>query len=470
VGLVLIGLTSQLLYIRFFLKPYPLLTYYAVPLLEMGKITGHSFAGAFDFATAFFLLFVLCYMGYVLCRGESSPYLLLVVFLFAFLCGLTLLFVYPITAADIFDYILQGRVMAYHGANPYLYTPLDFRNDPLLRYSAWPWITSPYGPIWSYISSGITRLAGSSLLANLVLFKGLALLIHLINAGLIYRILARWRSSYVLAGTLLYAWNPLVLFESAANGHNDAMMMFFVLLAIDLYLRRRFALAVPAAACSCLVKLPTIILVPLFLVGGWRALSGPRSRSRFLIVSGLLTVGLVALVYAPLWEGVASLSWLERSNMFSTSFAAVAALTLRGWLDKEVAESLARYGVLLLFGLFYVWQIIRLRSEARPFLFALYWTVFVFLSVAVLWFQPWYLMWLVALGAILPSAAIANLTTLFSYTVTWNYLVYIFFLLWYLPIMISANTLVVSLISVLLIFVPPLAYAAYVIRKRALST
>lgn len=87
--------------------------------------------------------------------------------------------------------------------------------------------------------------------------------------------------------------------------------------------------------------------------------------------------------------------------------------------------------------------------------------MFAFLSVAVLWFQPWYLVWLVALGAILPSLAIADLTTLFSYTATWNYLVYIFFLFWDFPQMISGITPVLNVIFVLLIFVAPLAYAVY---------
>jgi hypothetical protein len=87
--------------------------------------------------------------------------------------------------------------------------------------------------------------------------------------------------------------------------------------------------------------------------------------------------------------------------------------------------------------------------------------VFAFLSVAVLWFEPWYLEWLAALGAILPSLAIADLTTLFSYTATWNYLVYIFFLFWHFPQMISGNTPVLNVIFVLLMFVAPLAYAVY---------
>ena len=87
--------------------------------------------------------------------------------------------------------------------------------------------------------------------------------------------------------------------------------------------------------------------------------------------------------------------------------------------------------------------------------------MFAFLRVDVLWFQPWYLVWVAALGAVLPSLAMADLTTLFSYTATWHYLVYIFFLFWDFPQMISGITPVLNVIFVLLIFVAPLAYAVY---------
>ena len=84
-----------------------------------------------------------------------------------------------------------------------------------------------------------------------------------------------------------------------------------------------------------------------------------------------------------------------------------------------------------------------------------------FLSVAVLWFQPWYLVWLAALGAILSSLATGNLTMLFPYAASRNYLVHMFFWRWYSPLRISGDTLMLNVIFVLLIFVARLAYAVY---------
>jgi len=466
-----LGLASQFLYLEFFLKPYPLLNLYDVPLLDLGKATHYSRAAGREFAVVFLLLFALSYVAYLLCRGKSSSSGLLVVLLFAFLCGLTLLLVYPITAADVFEYIAYARILIHHGANPHMFRPADFYEDPLMWYSAWPHITSPYGPLSTYLSGVLGLLSGSSLITYLLLFKGLALAVHLLNSGLIYASLARWRPTYALAGTALYAWNPLVLYESAAGGHNDGLVMFFVLVGVYLFARGRFALAVPVAALSCVIKMPMAVVVPLFVVGGWRALSGKQNRAWVMASSVAVTVALVLLLHAPLWEGLDSLGWLAREDLFTSSFAAVAVLALRQLVeDVELVRGLVRYAVLGLFGLFYVWQLVRVRGDTRHFVEDLYWTVFALLSIAVLWFQPWYVVWLVALGALVPSLAIGRLTTLFSYTATWNYLVFVFLLAWYYPLMTTGHWLVANLVSVLLVLAPPIAYAAYLLgRGRSLD-
>ena len=88
--LIILGLLSQLLYLRYFLRPYPLLRLHAVPLLDLGKVTSYSHDAARDFVLVFLLLFALSYVAYVLCRGRSSWLGLLLVLLFAFLCGLAL--------------------------------------------------------------------------------------------------------------------------------------------------------------------------------------------------------------------------------------------------------------------------------------------------------------------------------------------------------------------------------------------
>ena len=118
---------------------------------------------------------------------------------------------------------------------------------------------------------------------------------------------------------------------------------------------------------------------------------------------------------------------------------------------RKVVGDLVRWGVLTLFGGFYVWQLGRVGSSTRSFLSSLYWTMFVFLSFAVLWFQPWYVVSLAALGAILLTRGIAEMTLLFSYSVTWAYMVYTFFFVWFFPIMMAGNSLGMNATAVLLL-------------------
>ena len=67
-------------------------------------------------------------------------------------------------------------------------------------------------------------------------FRTVAFASHLANIWLVGRTLKTLGRSprTVTTGMLLYAWNPLVLFESCVGAHNDTFMLFLVLLGIYL--------------------------------------------------------------------------------------------------------------------------------------------------------------------------------------------------------------------------------------------
>jgi len=68
------------------------------------------------------------------------------------------------------------------------------------------------------------------------------------------------------AAVLCFGWNPLVLWETAGNGHNDSLMMMFALLAILCLLSEVWPLAFTFLACSVLVKYVSLVLLPVFIV------------------------------------------------------------------------------------------------------------------------------------------------------------------------------------------------------------
>ncbi len=95
-----------------------------------------------------------------------------------------------------------------------------------------------YGPSWLAIASLLVSAGRHNPLLVILLFRGLALFAHLANTGLIWAILTITAPAQRLPGSLLYAWNPLVLLELAGNGHYDGLVICLLLLAIWLYVWR----------------------------------------------------------------------------------------------------------------------------------------------------------------------------------------------------------------------------------------
>jgi hypothetical protein len=97
-------------------------------------------------------------------------------------------------------------------------------------------------------------------------------------------------------------------------------------------------------------------------------------------------------------------------------------------------------------------------------LVAFYEIVFFYLAFASLWFQPWYLLWLVALTAPLARYTNATRTILFCIGGVANYFVWDYFWLWNGTDI--RNTQVMSAIA---IYSLPLYYTLYVVVKSFLE-
>jgi Gpi18-like mannosyltransferase len=171
--------------------------------------------------------------------------------------------------------------------------PTAAGNLTLGRYATFRREPSPYGPLWAWIGAAVVGTLGTgSLVANLLAFKVLAVLAYTLQAALIYLILCRRKPALANVGLLAFAWNPLVLYEFVANGHNDAVMMAFVLLGVFFWDRGRIYLMVAALTAALLIKIPVAFLLPLFLVAAAR----PRSPGRPCRIKGAKRRILLCLV------------------------------------------------------------------------------------------------------------------------------------------------------------------------------
>ena len=323
---------------------------------------------------AWAILFASYYLAFRLCPSGttiSAAYrrtTLAIIFLGAAVFSTALLFMYPVTAADLFDQIFRGRITTHYSANTFLMTPSAFDGDPFLPYVAWSGEGSPYGPIWELLAAIPSKLAGDSLWNNIIYFKLLVIFFFGASSFLIYKILRTLRAEWALRGALFFAWNPLVLFEVAGNGHNDAVLVTFVLAAMYFLVRGLRAGVLPALMAGVLTKFIPALVVPMALAALWqdrmpvravkgRAISngnrptevgrssGPDphvtstiERRRVLItlgVGGALSLALAVVAYLPFWQGTQTLGVLNRGALFTGSLPTLSYLLLREQFAHE---------------------------------------------------------------------------------------------------------------------------------------
>ncbi len=133
---------------------------------------------------------------------------------------------------DIFDYILRARVFTVYGQNPFVQTASAFQSDPFFRYGWWTDFPSPYGPLWELTAGLGVRLAGNGVLANIFAFKMISTCFLFATAGVIALTLERLTPERAVSGTLLFLWNPVLLYEAIGNAHNDITMLLWVAASI----------------------------------------------------------------------------------------------------------------------------------------------------------------------------------------------------------------------------------------------
>ena len=471
--LIGLGALSAAVYAWAFPYRFPLVYLYDTPFIDLGKLTRHTHAGALNFALSILVLFLLYWVAYgktgfsLSCKTGLSLFYVMAGFAVLFFVILAL--AYPIGAGDVFDYMLGGRILTYYRVNPYTHSGADFLpGDPFAPYAPYYRHPSYYGPLWTLFAAGTNLLAGTgNLLANLWAFKALAMVFYLADIGLIYLIVRRLRPERALDAAFLFAWNPLVLFETAVNAHNDVVMMAFVLLAVYLFQRRRYHSMIAAVVASALIKVASAFLVPVFVLAALWALPSWRKRIAFLISGGAVAAGLVVLFYLPFWEGSRILTVGRRFGMFTSSFPTLLMLLLSFRLPQGLAQQIASSLASAVFAMFYVWQLPKLRGNVESLIHTSYTLTLFFLLFICLWFQPWYIIWVIALAALLSQTDAVRQSVLFTYGGPWAYVVYHFVWFWYVPIMNWGNTLGVHATAVVAIFIWPLGYGVYRLVKRS---
>jgi alpha-1,6-mannosyltransferase len=389
IGFALLGVASLVAYAAMWLEPLWLGRFepFEREALAIGPILGLNTLGAVHYALAAALPMALYVTALLLLPVVPRRMAWRIAIAVAVAAPLLLLYTYPALAADAFDYLMTGRVLSEYGQNPYTYPPAAFESDPYYPPAAWKGLVSVYGPLWVLIAAAVTETAGSDTLAALLAVKALSVIAHWATAGVVFLVARRLAPERALFAFVAYAWNPLALLHFAVDGHNDSMLLLFVMVAVYLALDRKWMAALPALTLAVLVKFVPAVLLPLFL---WQARHDRRQMASGLAASAAVTVALAA----PLWAGIDTFDGVRAQASFSSSsLGALAAF----YLDRDHLRVMA----VALFGAGYAVVLWRRPDVVR----GSYWVLLLYLLVLSFWTKPWYFTWVIALGAAIGGAA-----------------------------------------------------------------
>jgi hypothetical protein len=363
--------------------------------------------------SSFLILYAIAFAAYAIAarvvlrsRVEDArvPLAVLAVSLLAHAC---LISARPDLSTDIYRYAWEGRVVA-NGANPFSSVPEDtvfvrmrdadydrvvYRNQPAI-----------YPPL----AQGAFALA-ARLHPGPTALKVLFCACNLGTVLVLFRLLRR--RGHNAAHALLFAWNPLVIVETAHSGHVDAMAVFFLVLALECWESGRRAWSGVVLGASVLVKYLALAALP------WLV------RRRYFAIAALIALVVIG-GYAPFWSAGDKLFTSLRVYTNTWYFNGAPFFALSSFLgNQDMARRLLLAG-----GVAFVFtSAIRERNLAR----FLYLTIGCALLVSPTMY-PWYLLWMAPFFALFRNRAWIG----FSALVMVSYSVWTFYLdhgAWVLP-------------------------------------
>lgn len=347
-------------------------------------------------------------------RGELSARLVLVTAVVFHVC---LVLLPLLISRDVYSYIAHGQIVSVHHANPYVQTPAEFPSLLTRELVGPKWVDTPsvYGPLFSHLAGVVTRT--SSRLDVLVdVFRLLAIGASLATTFVIAAVAKRIRPTRTAFAVAAFALNPVILFQSAASGHNDLLVALAIAGAAWLALRDRTVWAAAILTLGALVKATAAL--PLLLLLVWVVARRPREeRARALAAHGGVVAGLVVIVATPFLQlhdptlGMLELSshegWLAPSRFFKRLLDAISGDTLGIVVRVAFAVALVAAVVVLV-------RVVARGAAGRPVAELLGGWGWSLLALTMLGpvLLPWYLAWSLPLIAILPRVPRASLVAL----------------------------------------------------------
>jgi alpha-1,6-mannosyltransferase len=358
------------------------------------------------------------------------------------LWALPLLIAPPMYSKDVYSYLAQSQI-ARLGLDPYKVGPATGLGlDHVFTLSVpslWRETPAPYGPLFLWLGSGISRLTGDNIVAAVLLHR----LLVIIGVGLIVWAtprLARRCGVAEVSALWLGPCNPLLFMHLVAGIHNEALMLGLMLAGTEFALRgvestnrllprplhrprdrddwERWQPLVMLILGTVLIAMSSQVKLPSLLAVGFVAMAlacrwGGTFKA-FVMASGILTAISVVVMAVVGWASGLGFGWI---------FTLGTANVVRSWMSPPTLVALGTGQVGILLGLGdHTTAVLNLTRAIGVMIIAILVTwlllaVFrgrlhpvgglgVALGATILLFpvvQPWYLLW-----AIIPLATWAT--------------------------------------------------------------
>lgn len=181
-----------------------------------------------------------------------------------------LVFSYPAFSYDMFNYMFTAKTVLVYHKNPYTVIPLQFTGvEPWLGFMHWTHLPSAYTPLWILLTLPAYALGFGYFLAIMWNIKILVAGLYILTIWCIGKILDEVDPKNKVLGMVLFALNPLVIFETLVSGHNDVVMMAFAMFSYVLYLQKKHLASFFTLSLSIASKLMTLFVLPAFFLG-WK--------------------------------------------------------------------------------------------------------------------------------------------------------------------------------------------------------
>ncbi len=313
-------------------------------------------------------------------------------------------------SGDLWSYAIAGRMIRYHHSSPYLPAAIAFPHDPFLALVGREWRhgTTPYGPLFTLFSAGVSFVGGTHPLLYRLAFQGSTAL------AIGVALLVVWRTTRSTSALVLLGLHPVVACSVVNGGHNDAFIGLGILLAVISARREHYVASGWCVAAALLVKVTAgLALLPLL---AWVWVRAGHRRAVVQVAAAPLLVAVPVMLLTP---GMASslhsakTSVITRASIWNIPYRWL--LSVHGQEPHTTAMRLVSYALLLVLVLaaYAAWRT-RRRDDPVPGVIAALavWLVF---SAYVL---PWYTVWALPIAALLPWSRLSWFVVLQGLVIT----------------------------------------------------